>query len=122
MMSQTPPRSDMSAEALAAFQREPEPDLFLAIYDLLKRTFQQVRKPDGTPYNPTRSYGSLYRNGARESINRAVLRPNTEGYGFVIDAGRFDLSYEWFVLNPQWEFSSTVKQQAWERLNVILRH
>jgi hypothetical protein len=111
----------MSVHAVAAYERDAEPHLFLAVYDLLQRTYHEVRKLDGTPYNPTYSYRSLYNNGGREAVTRAILKSTPEGFGTVIEAGRFDLSYEWFVQNPVWRFATNVRQRAWDRLNPILR-
>jgi hypothetical protein len=45
------------------------------------------------------------------------MKPRTEGFGRVEQAWRFDLTYEWLVLDPTWQFSEEVRQRAWNRLN-----
>jgi lysyl-tRNA synthetase class I len=96
---------------------DPEPELYKAVYDLLQRTFQEVKDDLGRGYNPSRSYQSLYRNGSREAVQRSVLKRTTQGFGRLDEARRLDLSYEWFVLNPKWQFSEEVRQRAWQKLD-----
>jgi hypothetical protein len=106
--------------ALEAIQKDPDTDLFAEIYGLLQRTFREIHDEKGRGYNASRAYQSLYRNGARESVRRAVLKPTTEGFGRVEEAGRLDLTYEWLVLNPRWRFSDEVREREWSRLDSLL--
>jgi hypothetical protein len=110
----------MNEIALDAYSNDPDPELFEAIYDLLKRTFREIRDEVGRGYSASRAYQSLYRNGARESVRRAVLQTTTEGFGRVEEAGRLDLTFEWLALNPQWRFSDDVRVASWSRLNSLL--
>ncbi len=110
----------LSAAGRIAFERDPDKDMFVAIIELLQTTFAEVSTPTGRPYNATRAYVSLYRNGARGSVSKAVLNPQAQGFGYLGDAGRLDLSYEWFALNPTWSFSLEVRRRAWEKLNAWL--
>jgi hypothetical protein len=48
------------------------------------------------------------------------MKPQTDGFGRVEQAGRFDLTFEWLVLNPVWKFSQEVRHRAWERLDKSL--
>jgi len=112
---------DLPEIAEEAYRQDPDPEMFLAIYELLKQTFAEIRDESGRGYNASRAYQSLYRNGARESVRRAILNPNADGFGRVGDAGRLDLSYEWFALNPRWAFAETIRERAWSKLNPELR-
>jgi hypothetical protein len=111
----------MNSLAIRALENDPDPDLFKAVRGLLQRTFAEVRGEDGRGYNASRAYQPLYRNGARESVSRAILNASATGFGRVGDAGRLDLSYEWMALNPQWNFSKQIRDRAWKRLDVALR-
>ena len=108
---------DAPPDVQSKAEKDPEPELFLAVYELLQRTFREVRDEQGRGYNATRSYQSMYRNGARESVRRAVMNPRAEGFGRLGEARRYDLSYEWFVLNPCWQFEQSVRQRAWDKLS-----
>src|SRR5688572_20359588 len=90
--------------ALAALQRDAEPELFEAIWNLPQRNFREVKDEAGRGYNASRAYQSLYRHGSRQSVERAVLNEGADGFGRLGDEGRLDLTYEWFVLNPHWKF------------------
>jgi hypothetical protein len=103
-----------------ALKNDPDPELFKAVFDLLQTTFREIRDEAGRGYNASRAYQSLYRYGARESVGRAVLKPSAEGFGRLESAGRLDLTYEWLVLNPRWQFSPEVRSRAWERLTKLL--
>jgi hypothetical protein len=107
--------SDLSPKARDAFERAPDRALFLEVDEVLKRTFREGRD-EGGGYNASRAYQSLYRNGARDSVSRAIWRQAPSGFGRVIEAGRVDLSYEWLALNPRWNFSEEVRSQASNRL------
>jgi hypothetical protein len=106
----------LTAIAQLARSKDPEKDLFDAIWDLLQRNFHEVHNSEGRGYNASRAYQSLYRHGARRSVELAVLNPNAEGFGRLGEEGRLDLTYEWFVLNPRWSFSEPTRQKAWEKL------
>jgi hypothetical protein len=107
----------MSETAKRARQRDPDPALFDAVFELLQRTSNEIHNEEGRPYVATYSYRSLFNNGARESVTRSILKVRTDGFGRVEEAGRLDLSYEWFVLDPRWQFSEEVRLRAWQRLN-----
>jgi hypothetical protein len=100
---------------------DPEPELFEAVYDLLQRTFREVRDERGRGYNAGYSYKSIHQAGAGDAVSRSILKARTDGFGRIEEAGRLDLSYEWFSLDPRWHFSEEVRRRAWDRLNVALK-
>ena len=110
----------LTKRAAAARATDPEPALFDVVYELLQRTAREIQHEDGSPYNAGNSYRDLYDLGAREAVEKSVLKSSTSGFGKVGDAGRLDLSYEWLVLRPDLTFGPEVKRRAWERLDRFL--
>jgi hypothetical protein len=75
-----------------------------------------------TPYVPTVWINMIRRHGAAEAARKLLVSGDIQ-YGFtrLIEQGRYDLTVEWAVLQPQWAplFSPLHRESATLRLEQV---